>query len=601
MKLHIPAQIKPTRDAFISQPEKFREWLDALSESELGEKTRNIFHAICEHNKLMIPDTDRLENLEQLRQPLRQIFDNLKKHFINKTHPLTDKTQQIVNLNQSLLREVSIGYKIVINNIANNTAINSNTNKETQRLGVAISRAIRYQSELLLRASEIYAKSPTGTWLDLHTIYDFADKMSINKDLIADNEYHSGSASIEDYYKQVLLFALARPIGLRQQDTEKLYLKLADWSNHTHLHNGTNEKDVNRIFCIKINDDSPPSYLKKEDCEDKYPVRTLDASTLSEALQYEIANMDTEHHATEYTLPVETLQVLVFSWGVYAKRKYTRCSHAGYIPVVIGFIDASKAIKNEAAISKASDPLYEENLQTARSQLNTSLTLLSKYKDYKTYNHGSEAQDRFIESATDEVIIQQPSNITDESIASTQTDNINRDWEIVNVSAGGYCLRWNSDETSKAQIGEVIALCERKSDGTSHWRIGAIRWMQYTREHGLEIGVQLLSPNVCSATIKRINSPERSSLDCMVLPGINPLKLAASILLPTQSFKVDDCLKFKALGQDMEIKLCAITERTGSFSQFVFSKTDAPVKVRYSDSDLLPEESDDFADIWSSL
>ena len=162
-------------------------------------------------------------------------------------------------------------------------------------------------------------------------------------------------------------------------------------------------------------------------------------------------------------------------------------------------------------------------------------------------------------------------------------------------------MRWNSDETSKAQIGEVIALRERKSDDTYHWRIGAIRWMQYTREHGLEIGVQLLSPNVCSATIKRISSPERSSLDCMILPGINPLKLAASILLPTQSFKIDDCLKFSAFGQDMEIKLCVIKEKTEFFSQFVFSKTDAPIKVNYTDNDFLPEESDDFAEIWSSL
>ena len=118
MKLHIPEQLGTTKDAFVSQPEQFKAWLADLPQTNMGELTRNVYNALCEHNKQSMPDDDRLENLEMLRGPLREIFDNLKKHFINRTLPLPEKSQKIVNLNQSLLKEVAIGYKIIISNIA---------------------------------------------------------------------------------------------------------------------------------------------------------------------------------------------------------------------------------------------------------------------------------------------------------------------------------------------------------------------------------------------------------------------------------------------------------------------------------------------------
>ena len=593
MKLHIPEQIKPTADAFVSQPEQFNHWLADLPQTSMGELTRNVFNALCEHNKQVMSDDDRFDNLEMLREPLREIFNNLKKHFTNRTLPLPEKSQKIVNLNQSLLREVAIGYKILIANIAND----ENDNKDM--ISTAICRAIRYQSELLLRASEVYAQSPAGTWLDLHTIYDYADKIGVTKNTINDSESESETATIEDYYKQILLFALARPIALRQRDTELMYRKLSEWAELTEISNTPDDKEIKRIFCVRVEQDRPPTYLKQEDCENTYPVRTLNAARLSESIQNNLNEIDLSN--TEYTfgddLSPETLQVLASSWGIFAKRRFTRSARIGQISASIGVSSAAKAIKNDDAIRKAADPLYKQHSRTLRKQLNSSLELLDAKQSEKADTKQGEDTDK----PTPESHLNDLDTTAFNNNLQSNQDDVDSYWKIANVSAGGYCLRWNSDETSKAQIGELIALRESEANGSFQWRVGAIRWMQYTREHGLEIGVQLLSPHVCPAIIKRKNSPDKSSANCIMLPGINPLKLPATILLASHSYKINDCLEFNTLGQIMEIRLIDIKEKTGSFTQFVFTKTETAIKPHNTDRKWSEGDIDDFAEIWSSL
>lgn len=594
MNLHIPQQKLPTQDAFVNNPKLFKQWLGALPYANMGELTRNVYTALREHNKQAMPDTDRFENLEMLREPLRSIFNNLKKYFTNRTLPLPEKSQIIVNLNQSILKEVAVAYKIIASNIANSESTQPDQ-KKIELAGISICRAIRYQSELMLRASEVYAQSPAGTWCDLHTMYHYAEQIGVNKERFDDSENTAEKSTIEDYYKQILLFSLARPIALRQRDTERMYHKLSEWSQLTRLDNTPDKNEIKRFFCVRIEEDRPPTYLKEQDCTGEYPVLTLDASALYESIQENINSAASE---SEFTfgeeLSQETLQVLAHSWGIFSKRRFTRSSRIGQISASIGLGSITRALRNEEAIKKASDPLYDENLLTAREQLDASLTVSDttpRNKDTDRTSNQSAAK----ESATTTAVT------AGKNQSEFSSDDVDLHWEIVNVSAGGYCLRWNSDDTSKAQIGELIALREREPNGSYQWRVGAIRWMQYTREHGLEIGVQLLSPKVCTASIKRKNSSEKVSSNCLMLPGINPIKLAATILLPAHTFQVSDNLELTTLGHTMDIRLDKTKEKTGSFTQFLFFKTEVDIKPQQTENSPSIEDSDDFASIWSSL
>ena len=231
MKLHIPEQQAPVKGALQNHPRKLKKWLANLPHANMGEMTRQVYSAVRELNRQTMPAKYRIEDMELLRGTVRNIFDNLEKYFINRTLPLPEKSQKIVNLNQSLLQEMSFGYKIIISE-----AVNGSDKKiDSRSQNIAILRAIRYMSELLLRASEIYQPYPAGSWYDIHQMYSYAEQQGFHKKAIPDNEYVNKKATIEDYYKQIMLFALARPTALRQSDTERVYKKLAEWSSLTKL------------------------------------------------------------------------------------------------------------------------------------------------------------------------------------------------------------------------------------------------------------------------------------------------------------------------------------------------------------------------------
>ena len=611
MKLHIPEQQAPAKGATPQHPRKLKKWLASLPHANMGEMTRQIYSAVRDLNRQTMPNKYRIENMELLRETVRNIFSNLEKHFINRTLPLPEKSQKIVYLNQSLLREVSCGYKIIVFEAAN--GIDKKVDTKTQN--IAILRAIRYMSELLLRASEIYEPCPAGTWYDIHQMYTYAEKNGFHTKQVADSEYEGGKASIEDYYKQVLLFALARPTALRQSDTERVYKKLAGWSKLAKLGTDAEEHHVNRSFCARIDQDRPPNYLSMNDCDGTQAIRTIDTSELVETIHNEINTRQQaeEKLAVGDQFSIETLNVLAMSWGVCAKRRFSRAEREGSIKAVIGLAKAAKAI---AGIADEEEDATEDIKPGKRNELNISLEAIPE--DFKQ----SESQ---LKSAymTHPDIGSNPNNAWDivakgrvltdayekdklrmEDSQIRHRKNANAQWQIVNVSAGGYCLRWSSDVATMAQIGELIAMCEKEPDGSDAWRIGVIRWMRYIRDSGLEIGVQVLSPRVMSATAQRSNRPNEEPFDCLMLPGIKPLKLPPSVLLPAHAFRPSDNLNIKFLKEDAEtaILLDSVQEHTGSFTQFQYTSKELVEELeRRKKKEDAARNKDNFDEIWSSL
>jgi hypothetical protein len=555
-----------------------------------------------------MPNKYRMENMEQLREPVRNIFNNLEKYFINRTLPLPERSQKIVNLNQALLQEVSYGYKIIAYEAAN--GIDKKIDARMQN--IAILRAIRYMSELLLRASEIYEPYPSGTWHDLHQMYSYAEKKGFHNKPVPDAEYPYKKATIEDLYKQVMLFALARPIALRQSDSERVYKKLAEWAQLTHLGHEALENQVNRFFCARVDQDRPPDYLSMKDCKGSPEIRTLETSELVDTIREEIRIVEGNKGrlAVGDQLSAETLQVLEMSWGVCAKRRFSRADRGGRIKAAIGLVNAAREIAGK--VIEEDEKQEEEIVPGKRSQLNISLEAIPE--DLISGNSRDAALTRHElggdkDGAWD--LVAKGRALTDayererqflEEVQLGLHKERDKHWEIVNVSAGGYCLRWNADTSSRAQVGELIALREKEPDGSDVWRIGVIRWMQYIRESGLEIGVQVLSPKVMSASAQRSNRPHEEPFDCLMLPGIKPLNQPPSVLLPAHAFRSGNDLRIIINEQELEIRLGSVKDHTGSFTQFQYTSRDAMEKIEQEDKKKARAKNrDNFDEIWSSL
>jgi hypothetical protein len=611
MKLYIPEQTEPADDALPSHPRKVKKWLAAIPQANMGEMTRQIFNGLRQLNRQKMPNKHRLENMEMLRAPVREIFKTLEKYFINRTFPLPEKSNKIINLNQALLQEMAHGYKIIVYEAANKIDEKLDTKSQT----ISIGRAIRYQSELFLKASEVYSEVPPGTWYDMHQMYAYAESKGIQNNKINDSEHPASKTNIEDAYKQALLFSLARPTAMRQSDTARVFNRLYEWSSQAKLDKHPDESQVNRFFCTHIDDDRPASYLTQQDCESGKEIHTLETTQLVDTIREQINSSEKKQDelAIGDQISLETLKVLATSWGEMPKRRFSRAEKHGHIAAAIGLAPAANKIREENAPVEEDksmpDPFGQEpdsfSLEHIPDEMK-SMSDGSSSQGYLTHTEiggapsSGEAWDMVAKGNVMTGTYEREQQALEKDIRNKEDDDLH--WEVVNISAGGYCLRWNSDNTSKAQIGELIALREQVPDGRLEWRIGVIRWMQFTKTNGLEIGVQVLSPKVVASEVLRLNRLHEVPFDSLMVPGIKPLKQPATILLPAHAFKTGDKLRVKVLEQTMDIQLGTRREHTGSFTQFQFGHVDAATKAeKIKKKKEASKNKDDFDEIWTSL
>ena len=302
--------------------------------------------------------------------------------------------------------------------------------------------------------------------------------------------------------------------------------------------------------------------------------------------------------------------MLVTTWSLCAKRRFSRAQKASDIKVAIGLTSIHNALieQEKAPESRPNKkPRSTFSLESISDNERAKKDVFAQQDPTFFITHPDmKANENTSAGAWD--MVAKGRALTESYARELQADDEFGDlnieapdlhWKISNVSAGGYCLRWNSETTSRAQVGELIGIREKEPDHSYQWRVGVIRWMQYSREHGLEIGVQVLSPKVVVCSVRRLERKNEEPFNCLLLPGIKPLQQPATLLLPAYAFKKGGMLKLHAYEREMEIQLGTIREHTGSFTQFQFSQTDN--KDTPEDKNKKQSSSDDFDSIWSSL
>lgn len=623
MKLHIPNQTAPVKGAFPNHPRKVRKWLAQLPRASMGDMTRQIYNALVDLNRQDMPPKYRIENMELLREPIQLILDYLHKQFINRSLPLPDKSLKIINLNQALLREIANGYKIMLFEVANGIA-----KLDEKNLILAAYRAINTTSVHILRASQIYADVPRGSWWDMHHIYQFICQQNLQKKNVKALEKENIKITIEQAYKKLILFSLSRPHALRHSETERVFKQLDEWNLMVALTPVPDPAVQSRCFGVQIKVDQAPGCFNSEEHQNDANFIAIDTTELVNKVK-ELSSDKSKGYDTVSTndgLTQETLRTLSSSWSICAKRRFSRSRKHDDIAASIGLHSIYSSIYDELNPAESEAPKEASfTLESIDSDYdydradNYDPTLITHPNLNKSMKNLPNAWDMVASGnvLTDTFIGELKAREEQSYSLNKQGEDLY--WEVVNISAGGYCLHWNSDSTSKAQVGELIGIREKEPDHTYQWRAGIIRWMQYTQGNGLDIGVQVLSPKVITATVQRQGQEHEDPFECLMLPGIKPIKQPTTLLLPAHAFKIGTTLKINVYERSISIKLTTVAEHTGSFTQFQFSQVqdDAKTPARKrtpsparpdpetSNIDNKPkstnDEDDEFGSIWSSL
>ena len=589
MDQRTPARKAPTSDSFDTRPAQVEKWIAALPLANLGETGRRLYHVLIETNGTDLPAEQRLAMLERLRAPLRTVADAMKKHFVGQPLPLADKSRQIAELAQALTRQMALGYRIA----AEDSAKGRNRFGDRRTRAIATHRALGCLGTVLLRAYQTYAPYPTGVWREIHALYQAAEADGSTEISIRDPEQPDVESSIEESYKRILLLALACPYRLRPGEVEQIHAWLADWCRHATLEHLAEPRNPTGRFVVDFQSDVPPVYLVLHAVEYRDETcRILNATRLADVVRDHLGRLRRDGQ-TARRVNEQVLQRLMLAWGVLPKRRFSRRQRHSTAVVAMGLSAAHYFIGGEAAFA---GDAADQDLFSNPARFDAREPAASRQsRDVWEVGGARPLHEPHAGAGTEQYIDFEPLAPKTATPAAARTpvgpDFRTHDWKMVDVSAAGYRLLWDSGAGSQARVGELLGLRESTDPDSFHLGIGVVRWMKVAEE-GLELGVEMLSPGaVAVGTKKRAGGEYTRSL---LLPAIKALGQPATLLTAALPYRAGDHLLVNGHGKELRVELTKLVENTGIFAQFQFrpllggTATDAATR-------------DDFETLWGLL
>ena len=593
MNLHLP-QFTLSREEIEKTPNTPRaakKWQAELPLVNMGETTRLYYLTLRALNRQPLPAKQRLELMELLHPTGLIVLQHLNKHLKALTHPLSGKVRQIARLTEALMLEMSVGYKHVVYGVSS-----GKEKLDNKALALAVHRAMRFLELTLAHNARTYRCGARSTWHDLHRLEGFAEQFHLADTEIRDGMYTTITSSTpRDVYKQACLLAMAQPFKLRTGEVARLQTYFEKACHLCDMKKSLIPDENGLVHVASLKSSEPPAYIPLADITTFSNLRGFDLSRLISTLN---DMLEDEDNSGQYRIPakgetrLETslIRRLISTWTTQEKRRYSRVLTNRRIVAAIGIRNIIQAINADInpELSKeemfACDALNGAEAETpAFAGFSEAIT--------EQFAHPSPA-DSVIYHAN---LVNVGDDIDEEPVMRKSPPPPSwQDWHVINTGAGGYGLRWDSGDSTNAQVGEVIALREKEYN-IHHWRIGVIRWLQNTDEHGLQIGVQLLAPRAIVVSVETIRNRSYSQImpmEVLMLPGMKTLQHPPSVLAPTGVFRSGDILDIAMLGKKLHIELGEVGESPSFFTQFFY--TSSQIKNENN-------KVEEFHDLWGRL
>jgi len=603
MQLSVPNRTAPKSGSFDSNPASVRKWIDALPMANIGATTRLLFEALTDLNHQDIAAQQRFKTLELLYRPVRYVTERMKKHFVGQPLPPSPSSLKIAKLSREISHAFATGYKVLVME-----QIAGIGRKDRKLLVSSLHRAIKQLSAVLLKAYQVYEPYPDSVWLEVHSLYRYAENNRLHKTRVAEEQAPGKkSSTITDIYKQILLLALACPYRLRHSEAEDIYQALEEWAPYATLQEVGEFTEA--LFATNLDSDQPPSYLVLRDAnENCRTLRVLTTRKLAEQLRKELAEKrDTGPGHHRHQVKNSTLRRLMLAWGVMPKRRFSRVKDQSQVVVAMGLSSIHYFVSGEVAFNDASvthdchselgTDRHAKPLSDQRARFDAKVTREREGKQPDVWEMDYRLEGVSPPSSVEEAVARAAVGMQIDTSHCTQS------WKMVNVSAGGYCLLWDNPEMTRAQVGELLGIREESDPDTFHWRLGVIRWLKYNDKRGLDLGVQMLSPGavgIAARRDKKGRDRKENYTRGLLLPEIASLQQPATLLLPSPPFKPGDTAIANCHGRDVRVRLTKLVENTGSFAQFQFTSLGEVSQPQVKKPARVPR-STDFDDVWELL
>lgn len=490
-------------------------------------------------NRYTLSGETRLDILETLREPIRQVQGESAKKFAGKPLPLAPPEQAAFDSALALWQAQLTGYLRCLDAIETEPALQARAAMIGQR---ALAAAIDAYIDLM-RAG---IQPAEAHWRTVHRLYARIEQLGAADRAVEDALRTERTQTPTNAYAEQVLLAAAglHELPLRQQAWAMRWARR--WGAKLAIGNTLPELDGRTLpLCVDLDSAQPPGFKPFSGAG----ARWLDTAELRKSLKSRLQRLgrggpeDTPAQlglGEECTLPAcETLLRRLYPRWVKGgvPRRFDRRALAGTCRFVVGVEAVHYYISGHRPF-KVPGHLSGEELRRQREELATFGRIAERFEDEYSRNHGYQLENW-------EVL---------------------EDWGLLDQSSGGLRLKRSLKQSGgRLAIGQLVAVQPGETAGLM---LGTVCWAQVIDE-GLAAGIQLFPGKPWPVAIRGTGlmanrEPYRPGF---LLPEVAALEQPQSVVLPPGSFKPERILELWTPEGSAEVKLKTLLERGSDFER----------------------------------
>lgn len=550
------------------------EWVQQLPMANLGEASRQLYHAIIELNQLIAAPDTRFKLTEVLRPAIQQVCQRLPKHYLNQPILLPPKARKVTKLAMALDNHLMIAYKAVVHDRKKLTS-SLLSKKPKKIIAQASYHAMRISAQMIIRAYQLYTAAPKKAWHELHQLYLIAESNQLLESVIEDKDNrYVHKTSIEDIYKRALMMSCCNTNQVRQTDISNIYDATELWVKQVRIV-PNNIESAN--FTVNLNDDSAPIYSELSPGKNSPFYRGIDLHPLLHLFKEFLAIKDNTENASVRgihipdTINKQCLKLLISSWEALTERSADRLPSDKSVKMCIGFSAThyylSGGVDFETQLQRDASQVRPANHFSARD-----IPSLSDSKDPWSTAFDADHDDR--KSVDHRDVNLHNSNDSQSQPEQASVPDVSQGYphyttRLIDISPNGYCVKWENDAPREIKAGEIVGINEQE---LHVWSVGVIRWISQPETGITTMGVELLatSPIPCGARAITGSQSKTDFMRALLLPAQSAVGQPASFIAPNMPFKENLTVVLNQYGETSQGLLGTCTLNTGSFSQFMF-------------------------------
>ncbi len=546
---HLPRR-GTDRRRFDDRPTAVELWLRELPLANIMATGQRIRHTLEDIAGIGFAPALRIRILQQIEPTVAYLMNGLRRYYLHTNPPLPTRSRQAAMLAIHLREELARGYRLALL-CGEEWGSLQRRHRAEALLGMA-----RHTAAALLECWNTYREPPPEAWALLHDTRMQAVAAGLHLRRCA---HPGGRSRLEDIYLQILLTAAAGPYRMGRGEAMAAFRILAGFAPHASLVPAGHPDAGGSHFQVDPDSDEGPS--PRLTAPDRQPGRMLYITTagLVTGLEQRLKRQGLLWWRRRLT-PQDSLLMrqLAIGLGAVSTRRFPRKEDHSDAALVVGLSHIHRVLDEGEAGHPGVSEFVARNPRRRDPQAADDDIWDLIYP-------------RELLKVLDDDDPSAPKNHRDAgAIGEKQAET---DWQLVNASAGGYCLlAARGAQHSRAQVGDIVLVSPMGAGGNALWQTGVIRWLCQHRGSGTRLGVQLIAPcphpmyTRAELADGRLSEPSRSLLVPSVRPGHEPVTLVT----PALHYQEGQRVYLKGQGQTGTFRLERRLEKTALFGQFEF-------------------------------